>query len=187
MSMAPRPHTMPSTRSPAKGSRRQPEGLTGTTSVWPMSRSVGALGALPWMRVIRLMRPGDEVPRSHERPEPRKNVSSASQLLSSWPDASSPVLTQALRMRVRSSSVASTSMSSAVLMSWSPGGGGDLGADLAREALEDGHHVVEISIAGLEEEGADAQLAIAPDVVDDLLGCALERLAVGAARPVAER
>src|SRR4030095_4371537 len=78
-------------------------------------------------------------------------------------------------------------MSLAVLMSWSPGGGGDLGADLAREALEDGHHVVEISIAGLEEEGADAQLAIAPDVVDDLLGCALERLAVGAARPCAER
>src|SRR4029450_8452122 len=78
-------------------------------------------------------------------------------------------------------------MSLAVLMSWSPGGGGDLGADLAREALEDGHHVVEISIAGLEEEGADAQLAIAPDVVNDLLGCALERLAVGPARPVAER
>src|SRR4029453_17043880 len=78
-------------------------------------------------------------------------------------------------------------MSLAVLMSWAPGGGGDLGADLAREALEDGHHVVEISIAGLEEERADAELAIAPDVGDDLLGRALQRLAVGAARPVAER
>src|SRR5262245_50599905 len=166
MSMAPRPQTMPSTRSPAKGSRRQPDGLTGTTSVWPIRRSVGALGSLPWIRVIRLMRPGDEVERSQEQPEPWTNLASGSQLRSWWPAGSWPVWRRPWRMRGPSSSVDWTSTSLAVLMSWSPGGGGDLGADLAREALEDGHHVVEISIAGFEEERADAELAISPDVGD---------------------
>jgi hypothetical protein len=61
MSMAPRPQTMPSTSSPAKGSRCQPEAVTGTTSVWPISRSVGAFGSRPSMRVMRLVRPGWEV------------------------------------------------------------------------------------------------------------------------------
>ena len=61
MSMAPRPQTMPSTSSAANGSRCQPDGVTGTTSVWPMSRSVGALRSLPSRRVMRLVRPGSEV------------------------------------------------------------------------------------------------------------------------------
>ena len=72
MSMAPRPHTMPSTSSAPKGSRCQPEALTGTTSVWPISSSVGAWRSLPSMRVIKLMRPGPDVKRSHESPEPAK-------------------------------------------------------------------------------------------------------------------
>jgi hypothetical protein len=61
MSMAPRPHTMPSTSSAANGSRCQPDRLTGTTSVWPISSKVGALGSRPSIRVIRLIRPGSEV------------------------------------------------------------------------------------------------------------------------------
>src|ERR671923_84413 len=44
MSTAPRPHTSPSTSSPPNGSRRQRSALTGTTSVWPISTSVGAVG-----------------------------------------------------------------------------------------------------------------------------------------------
>ena len=39
MSMAPRPHTSPSTSSPPNGSRSHPLGVTGTTSVWPMRHS----------------------------------------------------------------------------------------------------------------------------------------------------
>ena len=48
MSTAPRPHTSPSMSSPPNGSWRQPSGLTGTTSVWPISSSVGRgrVGAL---------------------------------------------------------------------------------------------------------------------------------------------
>src|SRR5688572_12656851 len=186
MSMAPRPQTTPSTSSAAKGSRCQPDGLTGTTSVWPMRSSVGAFLSLPSMRVIRLMRPGEEVYRSQDSPEPAKNASRASQLRSSWPEDSSPVFTQRLRMRVRRSSVAWTSMSLAALMSGSPGGGVDLGPDLAREALEDRHHVVEIAVARFEQEGADAELAVTPDIAEDLLGRALKRLAVGAAGRLAE-
>ena len=45
MSTAPRPHTSPSMSSPPNGSCRQPSGFTGTTSVWPMSSSVGASGS----------------------------------------------------------------------------------------------------------------------------------------------
>ncbi len=72
MSVAPRPQTTPSTTSAAKGSRSQPDGLTGTTSVWPIKRSVGALGSLPWIRVMRLSRPGAAVWRSNDNPEPAK-------------------------------------------------------------------------------------------------------------------
>ena len=58
MSTAPRPHTSPSMSSPPKGSWRQWSGFTGTTSVWPMSSSVGAVGSEPSMRATRLVRPG---------------------------------------------------------------------------------------------------------------------------------
>ena len=58
MSTAPRPHTSPSISSPPKGSWRQPSGFTGTTSVWPISSSVGAVGSVPSMRPTRLVRPG---------------------------------------------------------------------------------------------------------------------------------
>src|SRR3954464_9141019 len=44
MSTAPRPHTSPSTSSPPNGSRSQPSGFTGTTSVWPISRRRGVRG-----------------------------------------------------------------------------------------------------------------------------------------------
>ena len=42
MSTAPRPHTKPSITSPENGSRDQPSGFTGTTSVWPMSNRLGS-------------------------------------------------------------------------------------------------------------------------------------------------
>ena len=58
MSMAPRPHTSPSTSSPPKGSRRQSAGVTGTTSVWPSSRSDGACGSEPSTRTTSDSRPG---------------------------------------------------------------------------------------------------------------------------------
>ena len=58
MSTAPRPHTKPSTISPPNGSRLQPSGFTGTTSVWPMSSSVGASGSVPSIRATRLCAPG---------------------------------------------------------------------------------------------------------------------------------
>ena len=58
MSTAPRPQTSPSTSSPPNGSRCQPSAFTGTTSVWPISSSVGAVGSLPSMRATRLSRPG---------------------------------------------------------------------------------------------------------------------------------
>jgi len=61
MSMAPRPHTMPSISSPPNGSRCHPDGVTGTTSVCPIKSKVGALGSRPSIRVMRLMRPGSEV------------------------------------------------------------------------------------------------------------------------------
>ena len=61
MSIAPRPQTTPSTSSPPKGSRFQPSGLTGTTSVWPIRSRRGALGSEPSMRAMRLSRPGSEV------------------------------------------------------------------------------------------------------------------------------
>ena len=44
MSTAPRPHTSPSISSPPNGSCRHPAGLTGTTSVWPIRHSDGAVG-----------------------------------------------------------------------------------------------------------------------------------------------
>lgn len=50
MSMAPRPHTSPSTSSPPKGSRDQVSGLAGTTSVCPRKHIDAALGSEPSMR-----------------------------------------------------------------------------------------------------------------------------------------
>src|SRR4030095_1807456 len=115
-------------------------------------------------------------------------ASSASQLRDSPPDASSPVFTQALRMSVRSSSVESRSMVASVVgMLGPPGSGVDGGADLAGEALEDRHHVVEVAIARFEEEGADAEVLVAPNVGDDLIGRALQRLALRAVGSVADR
>jgi hypothetical protein len=58
MSMAPRPHTSPSTSSPPKGSRVQVFGFTGTTSVCPMRQSRGARGSVPSMRATMDSRPG---------------------------------------------------------------------------------------------------------------------------------
>ena len=58
MSMAPRPHTSPSISSPPNGSRDQPSGFTGTTSVWPIRHSAGASGSLPSMRATIDVRPG---------------------------------------------------------------------------------------------------------------------------------
>src|SRR6185369_6858025 len=106
MSTAPRPHTMPSINSAPNGSRCQPDGFTGTTSVCPINNRVGVLGSLPSIRVMRLIRPGSEVYRSQERPVPAKKSSSAATLRSSWPDEASPVLTQPFLIRVRRSSVA---------------------------------------------------------------------------------
>ena len=60
MSIAPRPHTSPSTSSPPNGSRDQPLGVTGTTSVWPMRQSDGAFGSLPSMRATSERRPGSD-------------------------------------------------------------------------------------------------------------------------------
>ena len=58
MSIAPRPQTSPSMTSPPNGSSRQPSGLTGTTSVWPIRHSEGASGSVPSMRATIESRPG---------------------------------------------------------------------------------------------------------------------------------
>ena len=58
MSIAPRPQTSPSTSSPPKGSRCQPSGLAGTTSVWPISSTVGAVGVRASIRATSETRPG---------------------------------------------------------------------------------------------------------------------------------
>ena len=51
----------PSIRSPLKGSCDQPVAFAGTTSVWPMSKSVGAFLSLPAIRVMTLTRPASAV------------------------------------------------------------------------------------------------------------------------------
>ena len=124
MSMAPRPQTMPSTRSPPKGSRFHPSGLTGTTSVWPISRRRGAFGSRPSIFATRLMRPGSDSWRSTVRPEPAKKSSSASTFLTSWPEAAVPSFTQAFLMSVRRSSVDSTSIARSSVMCRPSSGGG---------------------------------------------------------------
>ena len=58
MSTAPRPQTSPSTTSPSNGSRLQPSGFTGTTSVWPIRHREGAAGSDPSMRATSEVRPG---------------------------------------------------------------------------------------------------------------------------------
>ena len=58
MSTAPRPQIMPSSSSAANGSRDQPSTFTGTTSVWPMSISVGAVGSEPSILASTLRRFG---------------------------------------------------------------------------------------------------------------------------------
>ena len=65
MSIAPRPHTSPSISSPPNGSFDQPSGLTGTTSVWPIRHSVGAVGSWPSMRATIDVRPGRLSKRCH--------------------------------------------------------------------------------------------------------------------------
>ena len=65
------PHTSPSTSSPPNGSRCHPLGVTGTTSVWPMRHSVGAVGSEPSMRATseRAARRRARSPRGrHRRP-----------------------------------------------------------------------------------------------------------------------
>ncbi len=57
MSMAPRPHTVPSISSPPKGSWRQSSPLAGTTSVWPRRVSDGADGSEPWILATSEVRP----------------------------------------------------------------------------------------------------------------------------------
>ena len=108
MSTAPRPHTSPSTSSPPNGSWRQPSALTGTTSVWPISSSVGAVGS-------RALDAGDEVRPARARLVasrgrarcPRGTSRSTSALRVSLPDSAVPSLTHALRIRCCSSSVTS--------------------------------------------------------------------------------
>lgn len=70
MSAAPRPQTMPSTSSPSKGSRSQPAGSTGTTSVWPMIRRVGAPRSRPSSRATTLPRPGVRLEAPHRQAGP---------------------------------------------------------------------------------------------------------------------
>ena len=72
MSTAPRPQTSPSMSSPANGSCRHPEGVTGTTSVCPMRWSDGAFGSLPSIRSTRLARPGTGSYRFISTPGTRK-------------------------------------------------------------------------------------------------------------------
>ena len=87
MSMAPRPHTSPSTSSPPNGSRDQPSGFTGTTSVWPIRHSVGAVGSLPSMRATIDVRPDAASKRSTSRPAPSRYVWRQSALRASSPES----------------------------------------------------------------------------------------------------
>src|SRR4051812_12645237 len=112
MSMAPRPQTTPSSKSPENGSRDQPSGFTGTTSVWPMSSRPGAVGSVPSMRASRLARPGCGSARTRSRPGPSNTDVRRSALRASWPDSALPSFTHALRMSPWSSSVTSPAMSS---------------------------------------------------------------------------
>ena len=61
MSTAPLPHTSGpsplSMISPPNGSSRQPDSLTGTTSVWPIRHRLGAFGSVPEIRPTIDVRP----------------------------------------------------------------------------------------------------------------------------------
>ena len=94
MSTAPRPHTKPSTISPPNGSRLQPSGFTGTTSVWPIRRSdrrvgVGALDAGDEARAARLRLEALEVEPAARRGTPRAGRRCAPRS----PDSTVPSLT----------------------------------------------------------------------------------------------
>ena len=115
--MAPRPHTSPSISSPPNGSRDQPSGLTGTTSVWPIRHSVGASGSLPSMRATIDVRPGRLSKRSTSSPAPSRYVCSRSALRTSSPESGVPSLTHWLRISACSSSVVGPVADSAVIMS----------------------------------------------------------------------
>ncbi len=104
MSMAPRPQTQPSTSSPPNGSRDQPSGSTGTTSVCPTRPRLGAVGSVPRTRVISEVRPGRGSTCSSSRPDPSRKSAMVWALRCSWPEPSVPSLTQALRMSACSSS-----------------------------------------------------------------------------------
>ena len=112
MSTAPRPHTNPSTISAPNGSRLHPSGFTGTTSVWPIKRSEGALGSVPSIRVTRLVRPGCGSNTSWS-PAPARYPASSSTLRVSSPDAIVPSFTHWLRMSCCRRSVTSAVGSSA--------------------------------------------------------------------------
>jgi hypothetical protein len=105
MSMAPRPQRKPSTISAPKGSRSQPAGSTGTTSVWPTSASEGAVGSLPSIRTTREARSGCGSTTTPVRPEPSKKSCSVRTVRSSCPESAVPSLTHSLRMSSLSSSV----------------------------------------------------------------------------------
>ena len=53
-------------------------------------------------------------------------------------------------------------------------------AQLARERLVGAEHVGQVAVAGLQQDRLDAQVSEAGEVGEDLIGGALQRLAVGA-------
>ena len=106
MSTAPRPQISSSTISPPNGSRCQPSGFTGTTSVWPISSSVGAFGSLPSMRATRFSRPGCARRSARGRDRCRRGTARARRCCGSRkPDSGVPSLTHALRIRCASRSL----------------------------------------------------------------------------------
>ena len=100
--------------SPPNGSCRQPSAFTGTTSVWPMRHSFGAVGSVPGMRATNEARPGVGSQRSMSTPAPSTYVCSTSALRVSCPDSAVPSLTHSLRISVCSSSTVSPVRSFAI-------------------------------------------------------------------------
>ena len=107
MSTAPRPQTSPSMSSPPNGSCFQRSGLTGTTSVWPISSSDGASGFVPSMRATTLVRPGSGSNVWRSSPGPSSTWVRTSALRTSYPDSTLPSFTHWLRMSACRSSVTS--------------------------------------------------------------------------------
>ena len=68
MSTAPRPQTMPSRTSAAKGSTDQSAASAGTTSVCPCTTSAPRSGSVPGMRRSTLARPGADSTSSGSQP-----------------------------------------------------------------------------------------------------------------------